>query len=1470
MPTISKIRLTNVVYEHGQKRYHDELFLFDGINGAVVLENGGGKTVFIQTVLQAVIPHTQIGDRTVGNTLYLDEGPAHIAIEWILNDSPRRYVLTAVTLFKKDNQVKSLRYVYEYGENDVHSIENIPFVQKESEGIRPSGRGEMSDYYSYMTNNFALKAKTFPKSIISFQEYIEEQYNIVHNEWESIVRINGSEGDVEKFFENCKKTNELVDRLLIPSIEQGLAGFKLFEFAEMFENHRDQFKQYKELKEKIAECYLLQTELSVYVETFRGVHEEEQKYLRVRQLAKGYKDILADEIQQLEISLLTVQTDFKQHEAIVKVLEQKRKSMRIYEEEQKLEKLVQEEEKTQTELAETEKEINDILHKHYSLRFAKHREEVNSEQESLHVYERELQKLDEDEEVSLLHSQLKQLQGKLHYVFTQLKEQITQAITATTEQQIKLNGQKEIAEQTKKEHQTHATKLQTEMGKYQSTLQHTEEEMRKIKSKLVAHDDEIIDELLASWIERANHLETDEIALTKRVKDIMFLLADGRQVQKQANVKKLELEKNIATKKVTKEQFNKAEQQLIEQLGLMLPQWSFTQSIYNRSTSIVSQISERIEKEKRNKEDSLLKERLARRFVDDYHDQDVFFADPYVAKNMEKWNQFSYLKAGIEFIQTQGTDVEQSDYQFWALTLVTAAAEKESLIEKLKSLQHYLLYPIFVLTLDEATETLKGYEITEKVVEPSNWQEHRNPKSFSKWKEENSRQADVRQQERIEIEGKLKRWEQLKVAFERFLRDYPYEQYKSITDELRSFEYECELINDKLLKLDEEMTNLEQEKEAKQTLLEDSKRELQNLYDVKIPQANDYIRFSKLLPLTQKEITSCHMKMEQAEKAEVELQHHIDQLQLSLIEGNKRISDLNAQMKYEVENHDIYFQVKTQPIIETSEHMQALLNQHEAVTAKLNQMQKSRGEWIAKQDNTLKRIRELKGMMDGLQQEFEQIDEQMHYPVDGEEQIKQSFDKRKITEMMLNKVQSYLASAKVDRKVQEKEVHTQREDYFKQFGNVDVVKFYEDLKLVAKQLAEESEDLQKREAYLAQQQKHFLRENEICTKANLLFERHEFQFSLDNPKLEARTLSQEEITEFMYNREKIVMNLIHELSEMNKDVAKYHELLAEAKNVFIKFSDVITEPKMRKNAVSGVVNKSTYEDILEHQYLLNNSIEQVVKISEAAIQDYDKEQEQFVTYVHTHLRKVREDLRDISKRTRVRVGTDWKTIFKIDVPDWDDDFGKERIREHIDWIITQIDTGKFAQDDGKEDSAQVRKFLESSLHTVPILRIVLGNQIIKVRCCKVESADLISSTYYSWEESNRWSGGEKWSKNMALFLGLLNFIAEKSQRIESNTKRNRVVILDNPFGKASSDHVLNPIFFIGEQLGFQIITLTAHAEGKFLSDYFPVVYSCRLRQLEGQSKQVLTKDKYLQKAYLRDNAPESLARLGEKQQLTLF
>ena len=169
------------------------------------------------------------------------------------------------------------------------------------------------------------------------------------------------------------------------------------------------------------------------------------------------------------------------------------------------------------------------------------------------------------------------------------------------------------------------------------------------------------------------------------------------------------------------------------------------------------------------------------------------------------------------------------------------------------------------------------------------------------------------------------------------------------------------------------------------------------------------------------------------------------------------------------------------------------------------------------------------------------------------------------------------------------------------------------------------------------------------------------------------------------------------------------------------------------------------------------------------------------------------------------------------------------------------------------------------------MNCVLGNHAIKVKCRKATSSDTFSERPYDWEESNKWSGGETWCKNMSLFLGCLNYLAEKHTQIRRTKHHNdRVVIADNPFGKASSDHVLEPVFFIAEQLGFQIIALTAHEEGSFIRRYFPIVYSCRFASIPGGKGKVLEPEKEIKTAFFEEHSPESLQRLEEFEEIGLF
>src|SRR5690606_32778027 len=137
-------------------------------------------------------------------------------------------------LFLNNGKLDSYKYVYDYGYNDENSIDNIPFVKETIGGNkRPAGREEMKEYYQVMCRK-NINARTF-STIKEYHKYIEENFKIVPKEWRRIAIINEDEGGIDKFFEGCKTTENLVDRLLIPVVEEAMAGAGTQEFVDTFE-----------------------------------------------------------------------------------------------------------------------------------------------------------------------------------------------------------------------------------------------------------------------------------------------------------------------------------------------------------------------------------------------------------------------------------------------------------------------------------------------------------------------------------------------------------------------------------------------------------------------------------------------------------------------------------------------------------------------------------------------------------------------------------------------------------------------------------------------------------------------------------------------------------------------------------------------------------------------------------------------------------------------------------------------------------------------------------------------------------------------------------------------------------------------------------------------------------------------------------------------------------------------------------
>lgn len=1472
MPSINKIRLTNVVYEEGSKRYNDELFLFDNYNGAILLENGGGKTVFIQTVLQAMIPHTDLADRKIRNTLVLENAPAHIAVEWLLNDNPRRYVVTAVTLFMTKDGLDSLRYVYEYDEGDEHGIEKIPFVRGEKERSRPADRGEMQDYYSYMREKFPLKAQTF-STIKEYRTFIEAQYHIIANEWESIVKINSSEGGVEAFFEACKNTTQLFDRLLIPTVERSISGHNPNLFADMFEKQHESLKQYKQLKETIEENKRIQEELEIYTRAFEKLHIARMNYEKSKRRAKG----LWEEIQSQKVEAISVKDHLElllsQWTEKEKSFELKSASYQIAFERQKYEKIRKLYEIASANKNNKEEELEACQYDYFSLKLAKCKRDIRQFKEEVAFVEKEIEKLAENEQLQDLKEQMERSKQKLLGYFLETMEELKNEIDNIQYEINPINNEIEnIQKEITSNNKAYESK-RIQITQVQHTINTRLEDMKRLEQQLLSMpQQEQVSVELEKWKSRFQFLDEEIIRLKaekkEKEKERTKWIESIEEMKKEESI----LERKLQLVQFQKEQFDNAQKNVVKSLGKLRPQWGLLESVYEHEKSILNRLYETVEKLNKEKDEQLFKERIAYRLVDDYKEQETFFSDPIIEKRIKTWkNQLDYCVTGIEYLRMlDPSDYEKkASYPLWATTLVTTVKSESILKKKIEAIASQLSFPVQVLTTEEVA-SIQGDWIEDDFdwIVPTYWENGLAQTTFEQWKEDIVQQARKSTEERKSKETELKQWENMLQRFQEFVRSHPYEK---IT-ELQSIQSETIFKKEELKRNIDDCTlkikEIERQMKQYAQTIDQYKEEMQGLSQ-KMEKGQQYLTY--------------YDEVEKAKINEKRLLEEIKLLQRKIYrleeqytrfdEEKKLLTDRKGKIESRLDllkEDEDYREIRTLKPIYSGESKKIIEEEIRFLDLKINQVETNFSELELRRKNAKDHIERLSTEMKQIREENENIDEQLTFPPDGE--------------YVLQTLTNKMKQLKEELKLEEEKVHEQLQRKNKQEGALNVliaqfqnnypeqeiVTFVDSLDKVKVDLDEEKQHLANEKTYLHDQMKQVTGEiariDESERSLENLIERHHF----NAPQIEPIYLNEDEKTQFRYQREKFTQRMIEELRNDSTIVDKEKKNVEKCKQAFKQFCLTISDMKLRKMAENGVEHKTGYEELLQFKNNMIISVERATNYANEHIRQKDEELQAFINIIHVHLKTVVDELKQIPKYTKVKADDQWKTIYVFTIPEWKEEVGKQRIRNHIEWILNQLQRSHYIKEDGIQDDVKIRKDIEVWLQTKQLLQLVMNNEAMKINCRKVMNNNKVSTRSYSWEQSNQWSGGEKWSKNMTLFLGVLNYVAEKKQHQPKNLKRNRTVILDNPFGKASSDHVLSPVFFVAEQLGFQIIALTAHTEGKFLRDYFPIIYSCRLRESKNPNKKIVTKEKWLHSAYFQDHEPGTLERLIETEQMSLF
>ncbi|NQX59514.1 chromosome segregation ATPase [Paenibacillus qinlingensis] len=1475
MPAISRIRFTNVVYEDGNKRYNDELFHFDGHNGAILLENGGGKTVFIQSAIQAILPHEELAGRKIKDTLSLENGPAHIAIEWILCERPRRYVVTCISLFLTATGIDSYRYVYDYPVLDPDAIDRIPFVKGSAGHIRAADKGEIHDYYHGMTVK-RMNAK-MPSTMKEYKNILENDYHIIASEWERIAKINSSEGGVESFFDECKTTGQLFDRLLIPTVEDAMAGYEQGEFANNFEMHRDSFKKYKELKEKIEENKKILVELDQYVLRYATMDTKQVAYAAAQAETKAYWLLVNEQKNEESAKLSGWHQQMAVCDQQLRVLAQKKDSLHIAKEKQEQSVL-----ETKLKLVEDDVEFKEKLVRgakegYYSLRLADYRQQWTSAEERMNYVQRELEHFGHTQEEDALRNAWIENGGQIRSIYSKM-EQEWQVEEVKLSQEVAAHANRLSLEETiLNELSSELEALNKQLIAHRSIVQAREKDKEELRENVLANPAvESMEGSMADWIERYQKLDESNVLLVQMNKDLAFgkkesesQLAGVSESLKIAYVERASAEQNL-------EAFKKAHQSILEDIASYRSSWGRLSSVYEKQSSIEERLSEVTEKLLLEKEAYLLKERLAFRYIDDYNGQPTFFADLYVQGLVEKWrNQFSLLETGIQYLQSLELTERAMTHPLWSVTLITTEDEVGGVVSKLRQYAEDMQFPIQVISSQEAARLANSETpivVEDRAwVEPQHWRDNAEDAEFVIWKQTISLKGEEVRTARKEKESELQRASDLQAAFSRFLVVYPLEVVQEmercvgITREaVRELEGQEDIIKKSIRLVEQTMLQ-------HNAVLDEQKEEMVQLQGW-IEKGRKYAELGK-------EIVTLNSAIDQLAQLSDDQQNKLEGRRRSMEQAKLQSESVKSRLnvlkteKASLQGQELYMELRDVQPIAAKQSMDWLKTERKDLHLKLNHISQGRQQLEAELKHAQASRTTLEREMNKLRLEQADLNlnEDLAFSVTGEDQMSQLLSELKEYELRLKRDKEEFA--RVDKQFNELTARIKLlvEQYSGSHEGEQPLTFTESLSAVDVHVQSEDTRLQRMRSGLQQQSTHIQAQLSKIGDVIDYLNQYKILHGFENPLVQAAFMTQEQKVDFLNDRMKTVRKSVASLTAWMKELETEESTVKKARLHFIDFCrKQIKDVKMRDMAEQGVEKKDNYQELTQFQHKMHSRIERVNHVAEETMRTHNQQLEQYIIHVHSHVKLIASELRDIPNKTRVKVDDQWKHIFSFLIPEWDELEAKDHLRKHLEWVLTELEKGHYRDDNDQEVKSTVRKELEKWLDTKQLLQIVLQEKVMKVSCRKVTNENNVTKASFSWEQSNNWSGGEKWSKNMTLFLGLLNYVAEKRQHIQANMKRHRTVILDNPFGKASSDHVLSPVFFIAEQLGFQIIALTAHAEGKFLKDYFPVVFSCRLRQAANGSKLVMTKEKEINQAYFRDHAPISLERLGDVKQMELF
>ncbi|MGN0614475.1 MAG: hypothetical protein ACI4JB_11325 [Porcipelethomonas sp.] len=1442
MPSISRVRIVNLRYNDDSRIIPDILFSFENserqtVNTLLELENGGGKSVLVQLMLQPVIPNASVQKRKITDYFQKSSDHAYILVEWKL-DRSSDHLLTGIAIAAsqntdENNESRSVRYftfINHYDNfGDKLDIVNFPLTEMVGSRMNVAQFSKVRDMIKSSS-----RAKHFPSEKVKSYQTSLESFGIMHKEWNNIlVKINEREGGIENFIEAYKTTDDLLNNFIIPGISNTNDRRDTESALEtMFLNYAGSYadKNNKlQLREDISGFI---GRLNEFQSTVRELWNLSDKSTHAVRELFDYIFSLRAFITELEGTIARLETQREKTENKKHHIKAEELSAMYHKYADELESVTEQAEKAENEMNEALENRDYYEHMIQVLEAAEIYQRLTKAQNDAEALSEQKRQL-ENQNMSGYSAQLR------YSLFLATNHALSEADCKLSELDAEIAGKQSLR-----------SDLTDEINSYKS-----EQSSVKTSADSLSGQRDLLDENISRGLERLNititrmldgSFDKEEIedarsnfnneikSLSEKIQaiDKESDLLTARSMANQESLSELNTERQIISQDMQKinESLDAYCDKYKEVKGIvsgfsMADSYIFSDEPKKYISTHIAETGDELQKFRRRFE--MLEEQLENAEKGTLHLPKS--AIEYLASTGVSYQTGSAYLNQHEGLRTKLLENEP----LVAFSIIAADHKARRAILEAVSYDSWIAAAIPVFTLEDIDRfTNASGENGYRFITAYSHEYFGDPASYS---ENISRMISAVKENISVLENRLS--EQQKK--QKILIDFDYssdfeknnnirmdelkKRSEEITDESERLRSDLKSIAGRQSEIRNKLTDLSEKKsnvKLKIQQFEDICRDIERYYKI----AAEISGKEQMLREIAGKLLSLQSELELLNNQLAELTEQKTVLENSCAEYRTVIADSKNTEQTEVIEKS-YLQLKTEYDQLRSEYSDDM----QSIEIRLSALRDEISELSRELDNT-----------DVSQTEYSKT----AYSSESLKAAKEN--KKKFDIIWQEKVENH--SNLNARSVNLSEKRDDILEEISKFGSEVLPK------------SEISGDFGKR----IQECK-----NEISEVSQKIDKTKDMLRIYSGDLSRAEKISLNKADPYP-ERKPVTLGLSENMIEdIRAKIESCANALKKAEAAALKQIDESMKPFADKNSLFMSVSAS-YREFIENSgsgdwyFTLNEKLEKDISTFESrraqldiALKDVEESRRQLVDNCLQRSRKLYEDLNLLTIKSKVKIFGQLRQMIKIDLPEVMEESTAPQINmnQYIDDCVKE-----FLSLPEHEDFKKRENLAHKYMGLRRLLNCYISKEDIPVRVYKIDRTPQ-SSTFRSWEHSLKAnSGGEKFVVFFALVLSMMNYSRGISEALKQSSG---VLILDNPFGPISSSHLLNPMFDIAKKFHIQLICLT-HLGNAEIVRCFTNVYQLKLKVLPLSKMEVLEAKpmQHLEYAFYRS---EQLSLLGADQ-----